>query len=546
MATNLLRFLLFAFIFAISCKGAQSVSYEIDNSDKLALHVQTKNSHLKVYMPSLPYFNIISLVNGTLVRLSNTKTGWEYFLAKSHKKVDELTYDFELRDDVRFQDGSIFNAQSVVENIKHFKKGPFLYSDIHNSLKDAVKLSEFKVRIRLKKPYGMLLNDLCVVNFYTKEYYKHYDYEPSLTAQNTKGAGAYGAGPYMITKGYADGLKQSDVIVLEKNPYYFEKNKPFVEKITIYTKMPIDKVIENISKKEGLLDIAVIPFDKKTEIVNSKYAKLVKRPSNSNFTIHFNLIKKNSPLKNQKIRQALNDAINQENLIKFTFKNEAVKSPFLISSNAYYAKQISKEHMHVKPRFSKSELKKLLNGLHLKVLTQDRFLFVWRGIEYELSKYGVSLEYDITTNEKYVLKRLFMLKQNNYDWDLLIWGNDDWNGHPWTGLFTLYTGANWTSLDEDKYLYDEYQKLFKLDISDKNFQKQVNNILLYIYDKAYTLVLPSPNMLFALNKEVIFKPSGMATFPLWDAKITPFHWSIRGDKALPKQRLEYFYPKEYK
>lgn len=521
----------------------EPIIYKEDSS--VPIKKRIKGSHLKVYMPTLPYFNIISLVNGTLVRLSNTKTGWEYFLAKKHQKIDDLTYDFWLRDDVKFQDGTAFDAQSVVENIEHFLKGPFLYSDIHNSLKGATALEKYKVRIHLKKPYGMLLNDLCVINFYTKDYYKKYDYMPSLTAQNTKGIGPYGAGAYMIVEGFATGLEQSDKIVLKANPYYFKKNKPYIETITIYTKMPISDVINKITKKEGLLDIAVIPFDKKTEIVNSKYAKLVASPSNSNLTIHINLIKQNSPLKNQKIRQALNDALNQENLIKFTFKNEAVKSPFLLSSNAYYAKDISKKYKNIKSRFSQKELKEILSGLSLKVVTQDRFLFIWKGLEYELGKYGVEFIYDITTNEKYVLNKLFNLRNSSYDWDLLIWGNDDWNGHPWTGFFTLYTGAKWTSLDKDDYLYNKYQELFKLDIDDESFQVMVDNLLLYMYDKAYTLVLPSPNMVFALNKEVIFKPSGMATFPLWDAKITQYHWSIRGDKPLPKDRLEFFYPKRY-
>lgn len=493
-------------------------------------------------MPSLPYFNIISLVNGTLVRLSDKKGGWEYFLATKHKKIDDLTYDFWLRKDVKFQDGTPFDASSVVENIEHFLKGPFLYSDIHNSLKGASILGKYKVRIHLKKPYAMLLNDLCVINFYTKNYYKKYDYMPSLTAQNTKGVGPYGAGAYMISEGYATGLEQSDKIVLKANPYFFKKDEPHVETITIYTKMPISEVIDKITKKEGELDIAVIPFDKKTEIVNSKYAKLLITPSNSNLTVHFNLIKPHNPLKDQKIRQALNDAINQENLIKFTFKNEAVKSPFMLSSNAYYAKELSKKYANKKSRFSKKELKKILGGLHLKVVTQDRFLFVWKGLEYELGKYGVKLTYDVTTNEKYVLEKLFHVKEKKYDWDMLIWGNDDWNGHPWTGFFTLYTGAKWTSLDRDDFLYNAYQKLFKLDINDKKFQPFVNTLLLYTYDKAYTLVLPSPNMVYALNKEVVFKPSSMAIFPLWSAKITPFHWSIRGDKPLPKDRLDFLYP----
>ena len=517
------------------------IEYTYDTSKNIAINEKNKKSHLKVYMPSLPYFNLISLINGTLVRLSESKNGWEYYLAYKHEKIDDLTYDFYLRNDVKYQDGSKFDATSVVKNFNHFLKGPFLYSNIHKALKSVEKIDEYKIRIHLNEPYGMLLNDLCVISFYTDKYYEKYNWSPSLTAQNTKAAGKFGAGAYIMTEGFATGLEQSEKIVLRANPYFYEKNKPFIEKITIYTQLTTKEVIEKITKKEGELDIAYIPFNKKTEIVNSKYAKLLISPSYSNLSVHFNMLKKNSKFNDIKIRQALNDALNQKNLIKFAFKNEAVESPFLLSSNTYFAKGISQKYFNRESRYTQNELLQILNKLELKVITQDRFMFVWKGIEYQLSKYGVKLNYIITSNEKVVLEKLLNNRKNLYDWDLLIWGNDDWNGHPWTSFFTLYTKANWSSLKKDEYLVTAFQKLFKQDTNSLEFQEQVNKLLLYSYEKAYTLVLPSPNIVLALNKEVVYTPSKMALFPLWNARITPYHWSIRKE-SLNKKRLNYLYP----
>ncbi|RXJ82525.1 ABC transporter substrate-binding protein [Arcobacter sp. F2176] len=531
----------FIFLYVSFLFSNEAITYKHDQTDKILINKITKDSQLKVYMPTLPYFNLISLINGTLVKLSDSKRGWDYYLAYKHEKKDDLTYDFWLRDDVKYQDGTKFDADSVVENFKHFIDGPFLYSNIHNALDSVEKLNDYKIRIHLKIPYGMLLNDLCVINFYTKKYYERYNWTPSLTAQNTKGPGLYGAGAYIMAQGYATGLTQSKKIVLTANPYYFEKDKPYIKKITIYTELPIHEVIDDISKHEGKLDIAYIPYNKKTEIVNSKYAKLLISPSHGNLTVHMNLIKKNSKLKNIKVRQALNDAIDQKRLIKFAFKNEATVSPFLLSSNTYFAKELSKKYLNKKPRFTQKELHNILNGLELKVITQDRFMSVWKGVEYQLSKYGVKLIYTITSDEKVVLEKLLNNRKNIYDWDLLIWGNEDWNGSPWTAFFTLYTKANWCSIDKDDYLVNEFEKLFKLDTNSKEFQKEVNKILLYSYEKAYTLVLPSPNIVIALNKEVSYHPSEMSTFPLWNAKITPFHWSIRKEK-LDKDRLNYLYP----
>lgn len=520
------------------------IKYKIDDIEKITVNKKKENSHLKIYLPSIPYSHIRRLINGTLTRLDDSKKGWEFFLAKKYEKIDALTYDFYLREDVKFQDGTTFDASSVVENINFFKKAPFTYTDIHNSLKSVEKLSKYKIRINLLKPYGMLLNDLTQINMYTSLYLKRYGWSNINVGENTKVPGPYGSGPYTLVSGYARGLKQSEKIVLKANPYYFEKEQPYIKTITIFTKLPIDEVIEKITQKEGELDIAVIPFNKKTEIVNSAYAKLVSQESSFNLSVHFNLMKDKSKLQNQKIRQALNQALNQAKLIKFAYKNEGVISPFPISSHSYYAKELSKKYIKkAKIFFSEDELNNLLNGLTLKVITQDRFLSLWKGIEYQLNNYGVRLDYDITSDESYVLRKLLTNKKNVYDWDLLIWGNNDWYGHPWTSFFTLYSKNQWSSVKKDEILDNKFKKLFELENDNPKFQGLVNDILEYTYEKSYMLSLPSPNFLLALNKEVFFSPSSVAILRLWEAKLSPYHWSIRGNKKLPESRKEFILPK---
>ena len=519
------------------------IKYNFDDACKIAIDKNVKTSHLKIYLPSIPYSQIMRIINGTLVRLDDSKKGWEFFIAKSYKKIDPLIYDFTLREDVRFQDGSYLTADSVVENFKYFIKGAFTYTDIHNRLKKVIKLDKYKIRIYLYKPYGMLLNDLARINLYTSSYLKKYKWSNNIVGVNTKTPGPYGCGPYILEKGFATGLKQSEIIELKANPYYFKKDEPYIEKITIYTKLPIDEVIKKIGKKEGQLDLAFIPANKKTEIVNSKYAKLISKESTTNLSIHFNLMKKDSILQNQKIRQALNQAINQKMLIKFAYKNEGKISPFLLSSNSHFSKDISKKYiLENKKFFSEDQLHKILNNLTLNVITQDRFIYIWKGIEFQLKKYGVKLKYDITQDESYVLNKLLTNRKNRYKWDLLIWGNDDWYGHPWNVFFTLYTKNQWSAINKDDILDKKLEKLFEIDSTNKDFQPMVDNILEYVYKKAYMLKIPTPNTLLAVNKEVCFTPNSVAILRLWDAKLTPYHWSIREDKQLPKNRTKYIYP----
>ncbi len=544
MFKHILFFLFFSIFLIASETKYSPIKYKIDNIEKITVNEKNLNSHIKIYLPSIPYSYIMRLINGTLTRLNDSAKGWEYFISYKHEKLDELTYDFWLRKDVKFQDSSILDANSVIENLNVFKKGAFTYTDIHNKLESVEKLDDFKIRIHLKKPYGMLLNDLARINLYTSEYLKKYAWTKNIVGVNTKAPGAYGSGPYILSSGIATGLEQSGKLVLKANPYFFEKDKPYINTITIFTKLPIKDVIQKITEKEGELDIAVIPFNKKTEIVNSPFAKLLSKESSFNFSVHFNLMKENTKLQNQSVRQALNQALNQARLVKFAYKNEGVISPFPISSNSFYAKEISKQYMQkTKIFFDEDELHNLLNGLTLKVVTQDRFISLWKGIEYQLNNYGVKLNYDITTDESYVLNKLLTNRKNIYDWDLLIWGNDDWYGHPWASFFTLYTKNQWSAIKEDDILDEKLKRLFELENTDKKFQVLVDEILEYVYEKSYMLSLPSPNLLLALNKEVSFTPSATAILRLWEAKLSPYHWSIRGSKELPESRKEYIFPK---
>src|SRR5690606_704836 len=82
-----------------------------------------------------------------------------------------------------------------------------------------------------------------------------------------------------------------------------------------------------------------------------------------------------------------------------------------------------------------ARLRKVLNGLTLRVLTQDRFLPLWRGIEFQLGKVGVTLDIEVAKSEKENFEVLLSTNsgQNEKSWDLLIWGNDDWFfNHPFT------------------------------------------------------------------------------------------------------------------
>ncbi len=87
----------------------------------------------------------------------------------------------------------------------------------------------------------------------------------------------------------------------------------------------------------------------------------------------------------------------------------------------------------------------------------------------------------------------------------------------------------------------EYIKdFFELKYNSSEYIKMVGKITKRAYDEAYMLFVPSPNIVLAVNKEVDYTPSKVLLMPLWKAKLTPFHWSLREGEYPEKRKIPVF------
>lgn len=517
----------------LSSKSLDDEIFKEDKAYKNALDYLHPKSHIKVFLPSIPYIYISKNTNAGLIRSDDNEQGWVYDLAKSHQRVDDYTYIFEIKKNLKFQDGTPFTIDSAINNLNHFKNNPFLFSNVDKIDFEISKIDEYKLKIKLKQKYELFFIDLARVFFFTDEYLKKYPTKGEETETGTQEPGPYGMGPYILKSGYAIGKKQTEKIVLEANPYYWDKRYPKIQKITAYTQLNMEEAFDNVVNYERKLDISPIPFDKKIEAVMSKYSKLVIKESTNNIIIFFNLINGNKKLENKEVRLALNEAINQENILNFVYKKEGTISPFSTSINFRVVKKIAQKEKYKKYKISEERKHQLLNGLELKVFTLDRFMFLWRGLEYQLEKYGVKLIYDVTTSEKDIYEQLLNTRasKNTKEWDLLAWGDDDWYyQNPWTVMFIYENDSPWSIIPNDKYMKDYIDEFFTTKIGGKNYENIVSKILYRARDMAYTLRVPSHNKVIAVNKEVIFEPYAGGIIPLWKTKITKNHWSVREEK----------------
>ena len=121
---------------------------------------------------------------------------------------------------------------------------------------------------------------------------------------------------------------------------------------------------------------------------------------------------------------------------------------------------------------------------------------------------------------------------------MLIWGDDDWYyGDPWTVFFIYEINSVWSTIKEDNLMKEYIKEYFTAKRGTTSYENITKKILFRAKSMAYTLRVPSPNKVMALNKEVIFKPYMGAMLPLWNIDITKDHWSIRKKRKYP-QNLE--------
>ena len=139
-------------------------------------------------------------------------------LAKSWKRIDDRTLEFELRDDVKFHNGDKFDADDVVATVEYLNdpKVPLRFKDLYTFVEKVEKLGPYTVRITAKQPFATELSTFA---------YRFFIYDSKVLNKLDNKAdygrmGAIATGPYKVVS-----LDQQKM-VLERFDDYYDKNGP--------------------------------------------------------------------------------------------------------------------------------------------------------------------------------------------------------------------------------------------------------------------------------------------------------------------------------
>lgn len=359
----------------------------------------------------------------------NTKDGIKPGLAESWAiSEDGLTYTFQLRQNVTFSDGEKFNAEAVKKNIDavvaNYEKNAWL--NLVQEIRETRAVSEYVFVLTLKTPYYPTLEELGLTRPFRMISPKSF-----INGTTANGVSSYaGTGPYTLAE-----HKDNQYALFTANDSYWG-NKPKIKHIR-WRVMPDHQTIL-LGLQNGEIDLIfgadgdMLDSNAFTSLQNEgKYVTEISPPSGSRSI----LLNSARPItKDKRVREALQYAVNKENIASGILNNTEHIADTLMSKSTPYANidlkvrsySISKaEQLLDEAGWSKgSDNYRAIDGKRLHLLlsynsdnAQEKI--IGESIQSDFKKIGVELE--LLGEEK----QAFFDRQKSGDFDLqysLSWG----------------------------------------------------------------------------------------------------------------------------
>ncbi|MGR9214584.1 ABC transporter substrate-binding protein (plasmid) [Rhizobium leguminosarum] len=243
-----------------------------------------------------------------------------------HVSDDGLEYSFKLREGVKWHDGKDFTSEDVAFSILALKEVHPRGRATFSSVKEVATPNPHTAIVRLSKPAPYLIGALQASE--SPIVPKHvYDGTKDLAA-HSNGRAPIGTGPFIFRE-----WTVGSHIILDRNPDYWDKGKPYLDRIVI--KFIPDASARLAALETGEVDIAPDTPVSLSEIDRLKASATLAVDDRGNdysptvYRIEFNLA--NDYFKHDKVRQAVAHAIDRQKIADIAFYGYAVPAPSPIS-----------------------------------------------------------------------------------------------------------------------------------------------------------------------------------------------------------------------
>jgi peptide/nickel transport system substrate-binding protein len=263
-------------------------------------------------------------------------------LAESWRPIDDKTWEFKLRKDVKFHDGTPFTADHVIATFDHSKtiEGVGSSAGAYVRSKTYTKVDDHTLHISAGKPYPLLPNEMSVL----------YIYPRAMSVDDfNAGKGMIGTGAYR----FKEWIK-GDRLILERNPDYWGE-KPEWDRVVfrVITAGP-SRVAALLNGDVDVIDY--VPTPDVNRLKSDPKVSVASRPGERIFLLQLDSNRDISPyvfdndrkplhpnpLKDWRVRKAMSMAVNRQAIVDRIMDGQAqaagqIATPGMFGHNAAIA-----------------------------------------------------------------------------------------------------------------------------------------------------------------------------------------------------------------
>src|SRR6187401_3423248 len=264
-----------------------------------------------------------SMIYDTLFALDENMKSQPQMVSKFGVSDDKLTHTFELRDGLKFSDGSAVTADDVVASIRRWAVRDGGGQHMMQRVKDISKKDDKTFVIALKEPYGLVTDLMAKTATPMLFIMRKKEAETDPNQQITE---YIGSGPFIYNK---DETRMGSRYVYDRNPHYAPRAEPAsgmsggkVAKVdrVIYENMPDSQTALQALKAAEIDFFEIPPIDLIDTLESDPNIKIEVLNKLGNYGI-MRINHLYPPFNNVDARQALLYLINQEEFMKASFGN---------------------------------------------------------------------------------------------------------------------------------------------------------------------------------------------------------------------------------
>ena len=297
--------------------NSQTASAPEDGGLVVAMDADVDTLHPSDYSTTVEV-NVLNQIYDPLIYMNpNGAEDPEPRLAERYEvSEDGLTYTFYLRDDITFHDGTAITADDVVFSLEMYQDSEYQNTYV-TGLDYAEAVDDTTVVCHLATPYAPFLLGISFVHIASKDYYEE---SPEEFVSNP-----IGSGPYQ----FESRTKDTNVVLKAYDKYY--RGVASIPKVT-FEVIPSQSTMA-VALQTGEINFAEIDAVNLPQLENAKNITTQNVATSGFAYVTMNLDRE--PFDNVLVRQAINYALNRENIILVCYEGAAELNSSLCSPERF-------------------------------------------------------------------------------------------------------------------------------------------------------------------------------------------------------------------